>query len=48
MIDSVIEFTKLDIHRVYKMEAEEFFSYCDYIVAKNKKRADEIKRIQRQ
>ena len=46
MIDAVIQFTLLDITRIYGMEANEFFAYVDYIRTREKKKADEIKKIQ--
>lgn len=47
MIDAVIDFTRLNIYEVYRMEANEFFAYVDYIRIREKKRADEIRAIQR-
>lgn len=47
MIDAVIQFSRLNIFEVYRMEANEFFAYVDYIRAREKKKADAIKAIQR-
>lgn len=47
MIDAVIQFTLLDIYKVYRMEANEFFAYVDYIRAREKRKADEIRKIRR-
>lgn len=47
MIEAVIDFTRLNIYEVYRMEANEFFAYVDYIRTREKKRADEIRAIQR-
>lgn len=46
MIDVVIEFSRLNIYEVYRMEANEFFTYVDYIRAREKRKADEIRKIQ--
>ena len=46
MIDAVVQFTRLNIHEVYEMQADEFFAYVDYIRAREKKKADAIKAIQ--
>lgn len=48
MIDAVIQFTLLNINEVYNLAAAEFFAYVDYIRAREKRKADEIRRIQRQ
>lgn len=48
LIDYVIQFTHLNIKEIYNMVADEFFSYVDYIRAREKRKADEVKRIQRQ
>lgn len=47
MMDAVIQFTHLDIRKIYNMEANEFFCYVDYIRAREKRKADEIRRFQR-
>lgn len=47
MIDAVIQFTRLNIYETYRMEANEFFTYVDYIRTREKKKADAIKAIQR-
>lgn len=46
MIDAVLEFSRLDIHRIYFLEANEFFTYVDYVRAREKKKADAIRAIQ--
>lgn len=46
MIDAVIQFTRLNINEVYRMEAREFFAYTDYIAAREKRKADEIRKMQ--
>ena len=46
LIDAVIQFTLMDIERVYRMEAAEFFAYVEYIRAREKRKADEIRKIQ--
>lgn len=45
MIDAVIQFTLMDIERIYRMEAMEFFAYVEYIRAREKRKADEIRKI---
>ena len=47
MMDAVIQFARLDIYQVYKMPAMEFFAYVQYVAAREKKKADDIKKIQR-
>ncbi len=47
MMDSVIQFTKLNIYEVYRMAAMEFFTYVDYIKARESKRAEQIRKIQK-
>lgn len=47
MMEAVGEFTRLDIYRLYEMPAEEFFAYVEYIRAREKRKADEIRRFQR-
>lgn len=47
MIDSVIQFSRLNIYEVYFMEANEFFTYVDYIRTREQKKIDAIKAIQR-
>jgi len=45
MIDAVIQFTLLNIREIYRMEANEFFSYVDYIKAREQKRSEEIRKM---
>lgn len=47
MIDVVIQFTLLDIERVYRMAAAEFFVYVDYVRLKEQNRINEIRRMSR-
>lgn len=47
MMDAVIQFTLMDITRIYEMNANEFFCYVDYIRAREKRKADEIRRFQK-
>lgn len=47
MIDAVIQFTNLNINQVYTMAAVEFFTYVDYIKARERRRENEIRRIRR-
>ena len=47
MIDAVIQFTRLNINEVYRMQAAEFFTYVDYIRTREKKKVEDIKKIQR-
>ena len=47
MIDAVIGFTNLNINNIYEMPAAEFFTYVDYVRAREKRKADEIRKIQR-
>ena len=46
MIDAVIQFTRLNINDVYRMQAAEFFTYVDYVRARERKRVEDIKKIQ--
>lgn len=46
MIGEVVQFTRLDIERVWKMEAGEFFAYVAFLIARNKKREQEIRQMQ--
>lgn len=45
MIDAVIQFTLLNIREIYRMEANEFFSYVDYVKAREHKRSEEIRKM---
>lgn len=47
IIDAVIQFTRLNIHEVYRMEANECLTYAEYIRTRERKKADEINKIQR-
>ncbi len=47
MIDAVIQFTLLNIVQIYEMKADEFFAYVDYVRIREKRKADEIRAIQR-
>lgn len=46
MIGEVVEFTRMDIERVWRMEAAEFFAYVAFLIARNRKREEEIRKIQ--
>lgn len=47
MMDAVIQFTRLNIREVYDMAAAEFFTYVDYVRSRERRRTEEIKKIQR-
>jgi hypothetical protein len=47
MIGSVVEFTRLNIYEVYRMQALEFFAYVSFLIARNKKKEEEIRKIRR-
>lgn len=38
MFDAVMEFTRLDINRIYKLPAVDFFVYLSYINQRNLKK----------
>ena len=46
MIGEVVEFTRMDIERVWSMNAGEFFAYVAFLIARNKRREEEIRKIQ--
>lgn len=46
MIGEVVQFTLMDVERVWRMEAAEFFAYVAFIVARNKRREQEIRKMQ--
>lgn len=45
MIGGVVEFTRLNIYEVYRMEALEFFAYVSFLIARNKRNELEIRKI---
>ena len=47
MIGAVVEFTRLNIYEVYRMQALEFFAYESFLIARNKKNEEEIRKIRR-
>lgn len=47
MIGEVVQYTLLNINEVYRMQALEFFAYVSFLIARNRRREDEIKRIRR-
>ena len=47
MIGEVVQFTRLNINQVWAMAAQEFFSYVDFLIARNRKRDAEIQKIRR-
>ena len=47
MIDVVVQFTRLNIWEVYGMEADEFFTYADYIRTREKKAEEARKAMAR-
>ena len=47
MIGAVVEFTHLNIYEVYRMQALEFFAYVSFLIARNKKNEEEIRKIRR-
>lgn len=47
MIGEVVQFTRLNINEVWAMAAQEFFSYVDFLIARNRKRDAEIQKIRR-
>ena len=47
MIGAVVEFTHLNIYEVYRMQALEFFAYVSFLIARNKRKEEEIRKIRR-
>lgn len=47
MIGEVVQYTRLNIREVWAMEAQEFFSYVDFLIARNRRREAEIRKFQR-
>lgn len=45
MIGEVVQFTLMDIERVWRMQAGEFFAYVAFLIARNKQREQEIQKI---
>lgn len=45
MIGSVVEFTNLNINEVYRMQAAEFFAYVSFLIARNRRQEQEIRKI---
>ena len=45
MIGGVIEFTRLNINEVFRMQALEFFAYVQFLIARNKRNEQEIRKI---
>ena len=45
MIGEVVEYTRLNINEVWRMEAAEFFAYVAFLIARNKRREQEIQKI---
>lgn len=48
MIGEVVQYTLLDIRTVWAMEVMEFFSYVDFLIARNRRREAEVRKIQMQ
>lgn len=47
MIGEVVQYTRLNIREVWAMNANEFFSYVDFLIARNRRKEAEIRKIQR-
>jgi hypothetical protein len=47
MIGEVVQFTLLNVNEVYKMQALEFFAYVSFLIARNRRREEEIRKIRR-
>ena len=45
MIGEVVQYTRLNINDVWAMKAQEFFSYVDFIIARNRRNKQEINKI---
>ena len=45
MIGEVVQFTRLNINEVWRMEAAEFFAYVAFLIARNRRREQEIQKI---
>jgi len=45
MIGEVVQFTRLNIDQVWRMEAGEFFAYVAFLIARNKRKEQEIQKI---
>lgn len=45
MIGEVVQFTRLNINDVWRMEAAEFFAYVAFLIARNRRREQEIQKI---
>ena len=48
MIGEVVQFTRLTITEVWRMEAGEFFAYVAFLIARNKQKEKEIQKIRMQ
>ena len=48
MLDTVVQFSRLNIHEVYRLPALEFFAYANYVRVREQRKADEIRKIRRQ
>lgn len=48
MIGATIEYTQLNIRQVYEMQAKEMFTYVQFIMERERRKANEIKKLQRQ
>lgn len=47
MIGEVVQYTLLNVNEVYKMQALEFFAYVSFLIARNRRREEEIRKIRR-
>ena len=45
MIGEVIQYTRLNIKEVWAMNTNEFFSYVDFLIARNRRREAEIRKL---
>lgn len=45
MIGEVVQYTRLNIYEVWAMKAQEFFSYVDFLIARNRRKEQEINKI---
>ena len=45
MIGEVVQYTRLNINEVWAMKAHEFFSYVDFLIARNRRREAEIRKL---